>query len=111
MNNVLVKWYADWSDEFVTSGFITTTQEKWEQYVSSLVEEDVGHLYFGTNEGWDDMTLEEYLSHCTVVSLSAEERRALVNLFGSNIFPDGDDPNMIRYGIFPLVWDKDVVLY
>lgn len=97
---ILIKWSCDWADEFNTDGFILTTKDKWEEYVSKLPT-NIGHMYFGTNEGWDDMSREDYLHSCKTQPVSDGDAKCLFKLF-KNDCSTFQDAKSIQYGIFPL---------
>ena len=105
---IIAKWHCDWADEFDTEGFIVTTKEKWDLYVSSLTSDDyVRSMYFGTNEGWDDLTVERYLENIVIQSLSLDEANILIKLFGKkgiwgwNGKKHTGEGLRVIYGIFP----------
>lgn len=96
MKYVLVKWSADWADEFNTDGFLIATKEHWNQYIKNL-QEKYQHvsIYFGTNEGWEDMPVKDYIFNCHVSDISDEEKSVLQSHFGLEY-------ETIPYGIFPI---------
>jgi hypothetical protein len=101
-NFVLVKWSMDWADEFDTDGFLITKEDNWQLYMSSLTcKEDIDSLYFGTNEGFEDLSVDEYKSAFTITKITGEEKSMLQNFFGY-----GKD-KQVCYGIIPLARGKE----
>ena len=89
----LVKFSRDWSDEFEAEGFCVLLDEEWEKF-SDFVEKNPDALvsfWFGTNEGWEDETIESFYDCYKVVSLFYEEEKMLQDFFG----------RFINFGICP----------
>ena len=86
---LLIKFQADYADEFDVYGFWVTTEKEWEKhkdYVAKL--EADGNItfpyeaYFGTNEALEFYNMEDYLRNFKVQEITDEQYNALVSLFG-----------------------------
>lgn len=89
----LVKFSKDWADEFTVYGFSIFKKEEWDALYLQLVENKnnaAGSMYFGTNEGWDDETIGDFLNDIEVKAITNEEKKIINKLFGKE-----------EYGIFP----------
>ena len=51
---------------------------------------DAGSLCFGTNEGWDDETIGDFLNDIKIDLITNEEKKIITKLFGKE-----------EYGVFP----------
>lgn len=88
----LIKFQKDWADEFYVYGFWVATDEQWLKYKALAQELDEIGFYFGTNEGWDDWSIDDLLhSDLTVENITDIEAATITRLFGTNayaVFPD-----------------------
>lgn len=90
----LVKFSKDWADEFDVYGFAVFKKEEWEDLYKKLKEnknEPAGSVGFGTNEGWEDETIGDFIENVEIVPISKEEKVLLKKVFGKNdfgYFPD-----------------------
>ena len=89
----LVKFSKDWADEFNADGFSIYEKTIWDDLYQKLKnnKDQEASFYFGTNEGWDDESIGDFLNSIKVTPITAEEKYVMQTLFGSNdygIFPD-----------------------
>lgn len=85
----LVNFNKDWADEFSVHGFRVFPRVTWENLLKKLKEnkdKHAGSWYFGTNEGWDDETIGDFLRNIEVVSITEEEKATIERVFGENEF-------------------------
>lgn len=95
---VLVTFWDNYADEFDVQGFTICRAKQWEEYVEDL--EDRGQwpqaYYFGTNEGLEWVSFEDYRRNFGVEEITKEEYKTLKKLFGiKNLYDE--------YGVFPLI--------
>jgi hypothetical protein len=78
---VLLKFQADYADEFDVYGLLTWTKEQWEEYKKELEElEYPQEHYFGTNESIEFVDADDYLSNITVTNITEEQYKTLIDL-------------------------------
>lgn len=89
----LVKFLRDWADEFEAEGFGILSDEEWEEFVKVVKENPNAEtsFWFGTNEGWEDETIESFYDCYKTIDLPYEEEIALQRLFGK----------VVDFGVFP----------
>lgn len=91
-NKVLIKFDANWADEFDVYGFTIVNYEKYQEILKWIQErgKDRINCYFGTNEGWDDETLEQFSRHYSYHVIDPEEAKIVQRLFGNKfgVCPD-----------------------
>lgn len=105
---LLIKFNADYADEFDIEGFIVMTEEQWEEHKAMakahfdkkenaplpFPEEDPDsygnrrrnetEVYFGTNEAMIYDDLESYMRSFTVTALSVQGYEVLKELFNEH---------------------------
>jgi hypothetical protein len=86
MAKVLVKFYADYADEFDVKGFFITTQKKWDKHLEEVNtffkdRTEPVEVYFGTNECIEYDSFEEYKECFTVTPITKEENEVLNKFF------------------------------
>lgn len=82
MKYYLVKSRKDWADEFDCYGLEVYVEDEYNRYINFLEEnKDMEvSLYFGTNEGWDDVTWEDIKEDITIEEITEEEYEMLKKL-------------------------------
>ncbi len=85
----LVKFSADWADEFQCEELCLMTQEYFDQWYNSLKECFNGdadrEFYFGTNEFFNYSSIEEVFNDIVVTAVSDEvEQDTLTKFLGVN---------------------------
>lgn len=93
----LVKFSKDWADEFDVHGFAVFEKEEWDKIAQEMEEKKnkpAGNVGFGTNEGWEDETVGDYIRNFKATEVSEKERNVLVKLF---------DLKRGGYGHFPCI--------
>lgn len=105
MKKFLVKFSADWADEFRCDGFAVLDEVEATQLKAWASTERT--FYFGTNEGWDD---EEFINDLTFTEITEEQAETLMTLFpklkriDSTYTHDGKEYVYTtggKFGIFP----------
>jgi len=82
MTKLLVKFGSDYADEFQVSGFAVTTSKAWAQHESAArAGKWPQSRYFGTNEGIEWNSAEDYLSCFKVVEITDAEAKFLAKSF------------------------------
>jgi len=90
---VLVKFEADYADEFDVYGFQIMDKDKWLKYKAKLMDhEGTIEIYFGTNEAIVAESGEEFLYNYTVIGISGTESSHLEKLF-----PNGNYGNFLMW--------------
>lgn len=92
----LVKFKKDWADEFNVYGFSIFKKDDWDNLHEKLkkYKDKCAEFSFGTNEGWDEETIGDFLKDITVVPISEMEKSIITKLFGTK-----------DYGHFPYLND------
>ena len=100
----LVKFVKDWADELTVEGF-TVVDDEGRQRLLDLGESDREYTkYFGTNEGWEDEPISEFVDCMEFIEISDKEAEALSRLFTPGYL--GTDPTNVQYGVFPEFEDE-----
>lgn len=89
----LVKFHKDWADEFDVYGFAIFKESEWLKIKKELEankEKTAGSVYFGTNEGWDNETVGDFLKAFDAKLISNTEKGVITRLLGDDygMFPD-----------------------
>ncbi len=96
---VLVKFDADWADEFNCYGFSIMPETVWKKYKEDLKKlEWPQERYFGTNESFNWETRDEHLKDFKVKKISEKESEGLAKLFG--LKPNSKESYLREYGQF-----------
>jgi hypothetical protein len=89
---VLVKFQRDWADEFYAEGFALYELNEWKKIAEKFIDNDnnINEYYFGTNEGWDDDTCEDFFESYTSTVIDEATYEAIKSQFPEpfGIFPD-----------------------
>lgn len=86
MSKLLVKFSADYADEFQVSGFTVMEKADWESYKKRAeVGEWPQSQYFGTNEGIEWQSAEDHLGDFDTVEITDEQAVFLLTSFAGYI--------------------------
>ncbi len=95
MSKVLISFSKDWADEFDVYGFKVYDWVEWYRLETALrvIGDKYIGWYFGTNEGWDDDTINMHLDDFDITDLSDTDAMVLKNLFDNEFgnFPCLED--------------------
>jgi len=86
----LAKFDKDWADEFSVEGFAVLTESEM-NLIESVRDCSVEVSFdFGTNEGWEDEPISEFVAALDIQELSEDQYVCLVGIFGKGfgVFPD-----------------------
>ena len=90
MSEFLVKFNADYADEFNIKGFsIFSSIKEWEEYKAEFPDTDI-RWCFGTNEQIEWETKEDFLKCFSIQELNSQESQIIKKLFrrsGWGFFP------------------------
>ena len=92
--NVLLKFKANYGDEFDLYGFAVKTEAEWieHQEIAKIAFEEKGaadrEFGFGTNESLQFYDVEDYLSCFQVTKITNEEAAVLKQLFSCSYSDD-----------------------
>lgn len=90
----LVKYRADYADEFDVHGFTVMSDKGWSFNLNKLMKSDEPYeLCFGTNESIEYEKRSDMLKDLTATPISSFEAIAIKNAFGQlpfGIFPELD---------------------
>lgn len=80
---LLVKYSEDYADEFQVSGFQVFDETDWNKHVAEvrLCAHWPQSRYFGTNEGMEWSSAQDYLNNFTEVQITDEEADFLARTF------------------------------
>lgn len=91
----LIKFDKDWADEFNVYGFKIFEQQEWDKLYKKLKKnkDKETSFGFGTNEGWDDETIQSFLDDLEIIEITEDEKTTLEKLFNDSfgVFPDFED--------------------
>lgn len=75
MSYVLVKFEADWADEFYIEGFAIYDKDMWEKIVEDFKNaKSYTGFYFGTNEGFESEEItKNWLSNYKVTNITQQD--------------------------------------
>lgn len=91
MPKLLIKYTADYADEFNVDGFWACSEEEFNHHLETAADADYPcERYFGINESIEYDSFEDYQATLNVVRINDEEFETLIKLFGRG-----------SYGIFP----------
>lgn len=97
----LAKFESDWADEFSVYGFAVFSNAKMTKWNAFVEENGTKNISwsFGTNEGFEGISLEEFASSFEFIEIEKDQADAIQSLFGKDWghFPD----------VFDLVQDDD----
>lgn len=87
MKNYLVRFSADWADEFEAEGFrifLDTNEDSIQEYIDEVVKNG---FYFGTNEGFEEYELSG--DNFKIINISDSDSEVFTKFFnrGFGIFP------------------------
>jgi hypothetical protein len=92
---VLIKFSKYWADEFIVQGCKTMEEEKWHKIVEALmsIKDKTFSYYFGTNEGFEELKVEEYIKSLEVTLITEEDHKLIKTLGLDNfgLFPCFED--------------------
>ena len=85
---VLVKFEADWADEFDVYGLAVYRKENWEKLCERFKKaEKYRSHYFGTNEGWEDDQIEDdWLDNYKATVIDVKQHQTLLTMGLGNGF-------------------------
>jgi len=87
MSFLLIKFHADYADEFDVEGILLETSSWYEQHMKNaqaiFKEQPNQEVYFGTNEAIEYQGLDSYKRAFTVTELSHEEYSLFLHRIGS----------------------------
>jgi len=82
---ILATVQKDWADEFTSSAFAAMPLSEWQELQDQIKEHYLQHglfsIYFGTNEGWDDLSFSQWIADITVMPITESEYNILHKLF------------------------------
>lgn len=80
---ILVKFTEDYADEFDISGFRVMTETKWNSHIADvrLTAKWPQSKYFGSNEGIEWASFDDYLRAFKVVPITPEQAEFLDSAF------------------------------
>lgn len=85
MSKILIKFQADYADEFDVYGFTIQDQSWWDKHLQEVAgrldEEGTIERYFGTNECVEFHSLEQYTASFTVTPITDDEFQVFKKLF------------------------------
>lgn len=94
MSHLLIKYQADYADEFYIYGFLVERKEVWNKMVEDLYKYDEGvegsniannlEYYFGTNEAVRLDYLSQILNDCSFTEITKDEAELITRLFGKS---------------------------
>lgn len=82
MDYVLCKICKDWADEFHCEAFAIMPKTAWDSIVKEAKKIGTWDLYFGTNEGWDDISYRDWKNSIEVKKISVEEKNSIISVLG-----------------------------
>lgn len=83
MQFYLVKFSADYADEFDVYGFCIMTEIEYKEFMNDLKKVDwPSENYFGTNEAIECESYEDYMRSVTVTDISQSEYDTIKRCFG-----------------------------
>ena len=99
---ILVNFESDWADEFTVHGFAIMEIEVWNDQVEKFKSghpDAIEGWYFGSNEGFDEITEDRdyWLQNYTIHSIGESTAAALIELF--HLYKVNDE--IYEYGNFP----------
>lgn len=102
MQHYLVKFSKDWADEFEVYGFEVIDEDRYQEIMSVKDSTLTISRCFGTNEGWDDTEISEFISAMEFIPISEAEVKTL-----SRLFPSYRGSDLIQFGYVPEVGPED----
>ena len=89
---MLLKFQKDWADAFYAEGFMIMEDEEYELFSKAMksVKDRWCSWYFGTNEGFEDITYGELFESVEVTPLNPGQAMILKDLF---LTPYGQFPS------------------
>ena len=82
---LLVKLDMNWADEFDVNAFWVTTQNRYDQFLRTIIEYDFSdndELYFGTNEYINFESKEELFNSLVVTEITSSVHSFIIALIG-----------------------------
>ena len=74
----LIQYYDNYADEFDVNGSVVFDDEDWELWLQAIEYISLPYeFYFGTNEGIQYWTKEEFLDTLNVIDITEEEFKVL----------------------------------
>lgn len=93
---LLLKFEADYADEFDVYGIELVSEKQWEWTLKMLDTVDWPHeKYFGTNEALEFESKEDFLRCFKVITVNDDEASVITKLFGNNY------NSSVSYGTVP----------
>lgn len=92
MKYILVK-FNEYCNEFDIDGFVITTKEDWDSFISELSHHGFFEYYFSTNYGVEYHSIEDFIKQCEIIPLEETGADYLREKFGK-IF--GSFPSCIQ---------------
>ena len=99
---LLVKLDMNWADEFDVIAFWVTTQNRYDQFLRTIIEYDFSdsdEFYFGTNEYISFSSTDEIVRSLQTIPITKEFYDQLITHFGE------------EYGLIPITRIEEYVLY
>jgi len=84
MNQVLVIWKTNWSDEMDIEGFKLMNVDQWNVLKKTIIPKNSFSIYVGTNEEIEYSTGEELLKELHVKKINPDEVLTIKKLFGES---------------------------
>lgn len=77
---VLCKINKDWADEFYCQAFAVMPKAMWDAKVSEAREVGTWEVNFGTNEGWEEITFEDWQNEVEVKPITKDQATSIIDL-------------------------------
>lgn len=99
MEYLLIKFGANWADEFDLEGFLACDKETWDNIVEGMPDKPCQH-YFGSNEFIEFRNRADQLSNFEVSPITKEHFRMLHQLFDKYYDPEDPELGSLTFGNF-----------
>ena len=83
---ILAKFTMDWADEFYIKGMALLTQEEMDFIIDNSNNVKEVTWYFGSNEGWENIPVCDFISNIEFSEISAVAEKELLSFWGSRSF-------------------------
>lgn len=85
----IVKFAANYADEFDIDGIRIFEEKDWDEYVENMHIEWPDEWYFGTNEFIEFQSFEDFMSKFTINTVSGKRAQYFNEMVGSiGFFPE-----------------------
>lgn len=109
MKYVLCRLNKDWADEFNCEAFAVMPKTQWDEIVSAARKAGTWEYNFGTNEGWEDISFDQWKKDIEVTHISEAEAKTIINVFSDT--SSGVEENCVFYGTAAYYIDPTDYLY